>query len=70
LGDHEIAIEVKATENVNPRHLHGLRKFSEEYTVKKSILISNDPYPRLIDNILILPWNVFLQKLWAGEIIT
>lgn len=69
LGDHEVAIEVKATENANSRHLNGLRKFSEDYTVKKSILISNDPFPRQIDDILILPWNIFIQKLWAGEII-
>lgn len=69
LGDHEVAIEVKSTENANSRHLHGLRKFAEEYTVKKSILISNDPFPRQIDNIMILPWNIFIQKLWAGEII-
>lgn len=69
LGDHEVAIEVKATENANTRHLNGLKKFSEEYPVRKSILISNDPYPRVIDNIEILPWNIFSQKLWAGEII-
>lgn len=69
LGDHEVAIEVKATTNANARHLNGLKKFSEEYPVRKSILISNDPYPRIIDNIEILPWNIFSQKLWAGEII-
>ena len=70
LGDHEVAIEVKATENANARHLKGLKSFAEEYPVRKLILITNDPFPRLIDNILILPWNVFLQKLWFGDIIT
>ncbi len=69
LGDHEIAIEVKSTKNANPRHLKGLKSFSEEYSVKKSILISNDSHPRQIGNILVLPWQVFLQKLWDGEII-
>lgn len=69
LGDHEAAIEIKATENANVRHLKGLKSFSEEYQVKKLILITNDPFPRLIDNIQILPWNVFLERLWAGEII-
>ena len=70
LGDHEVAIEVKATENATPRHLSGLRSFAEEYPVKKLILISNDLFPRLIDNIMVLPWKVFLERLWAGEIIT
>jgi predicted AAA+ superfamily ATPase len=69
LGDHQVAIEVKSTDNVNARHLKGLRAFDEEYTVDKRIVVSNDPYPRLADNILILPWNVFLQRLWNGEII-
>jgi len=69
LGDHEVAIEVKATEQATSRHLRGLKAFTEEYTVKKAILISNDPLPRLVDNILILPWKIFLDRLWAGEII-
>jgi predicted AAA+ superfamily ATPase len=69
LGDHQVAIEVKSTDNVNTRHLKGLRAFAEEYIVEKRIVVSNDPYPRLIDNILILPWKIFLQRLWNGEII-
>lgn len=69
LGDHETAIEVKSTEMANPGHLRGLKSFSEEYKVRRSILISNDPTPRKIGDILILPWRVFLEKLWAGEII-
>ncbi|MDR0833750.1 MAG: DUF4143 domain-containing protein [Candidatus Symbiothrix sp.] len=69
LGDHEVAIEVKSTTQANPHHLKGLKAFAEEYNVKHKILISNDPHPRLVDGIMIYPWNVFLQKLWAGEII-
>jgi len=69
LGDHEVAIEVKATEQASERHLRGLKAFIEEYAVKKAILISNDPLPRLVGNIFILPWKVFLERLWAGEII-
>jgi predicted AAA+ superfamily ATPase len=69
LGDHEVAIEVKATEQATERHLRGLKAFTEEYTVKKAILISNDPSPRLVNNILVLPWKIFLQRLWNGEII-
>jgi predicted AAA+ superfamily ATPase len=69
LGTHEVALEVKSTTNANPRHAKGLIAFSEEYKVKKSILITNDPFPRQMGNILILPWKIFLQKLWNGEII-
>jgi predicted AAA+ superfamily ATPase len=69
LGDHEVAIEVKATDQANARHLKGLKAFAEEYETKKRILVSNDPMPRLVENILILPWKVFLERLWNGEII-
>jgi predicted AAA+ superfamily ATPase len=69
LGDHEVAIEVKSTDNAGKRHIKGLQYFEEEYTVKHSILVSNDPYPRKIGNVSILPWKIFLQKLWSGELI-
>lgn len=70
LGDHEVAIEVKSTTSANNRHWKGLKEFAKEYSVKKLILISNDPQPRLVENnILILPWKLFLERLWAGEII-
>lgn len=69
LGDHETAIEVKSTNMVNPRHLKGLKSFSEEYNVKRSIVASTDPHPRRIDDIMILPWKMFLEELWAGRIV-
>ncbi len=69
LGDHEVAVEVKSTDMASSQHLRGLKAFNEEYKVKKSILVSLDPKPRLVDGIHILPWKVFLEKLWAGEIL-
>lgn len=69
LGDHEVAIEVKSTKNATLRHAKGLQRFAEEYTIKKQLLVTNDPFPRQMGKTLVLPWNIFLQKLWAGEII-
>lgn len=69
LGDHEVAIEVKGTENVQSRHIKGLKSFSEEYKVKKLIVVSNDPYERKMGDILVMPWKIFLEKLWADKII-
>ena len=40
-----------------------------DIAVKKQIIVSNDPYIRQANEILIYPWRVFLEKLWAGEII-
>lgn len=69
LGDHEVAVEVKSTSMAQERHLKGLKSFEEEYTVKKMILVSNDPLPRKVGNVTILPWQVFLDQLWDGELI-
>lgn len=69
LGDHEIAIEVKSTNNVQTRHLSGLKAFQEEYKVKHAILVCNESRPRISGNISILPWQIFLERLWKGELI-
>jgi len=70
LGDHEIAIEAKGTEQAGPKHLKGLRQFKEEYSVRRSILVSLDSTPRKTeDGIEILPWRRFLEMLWAEEIL-
>jgi predicted AAA+ superfamily ATPase len=68
LGDNDVAIEVKATNNAQPKHLKGLKYFSEEYSVKQLILVCNEPLPRISDGIRILPWKIFLEELWAGKI--
>jgi uncharacterized protein len=69
LGDHEVAIEIKSTELAKPKHLSGLKNFAEEYTVRKLILVTNDQNARQIDNISILPWKLFLEQLWDGQVI-
>lgn len=69
LGDHEVVLEVKGVEQTGEQHLRGLRAFQEEYKTKKAIIVSLDPRPRLIHGIQVLPWAVFLEKLWTGDII-
>src|SRR5690606_13120709 len=43
LGNNEVAVEVKSSNKINERHLSGLKSFSEEYKVKHSILVCNEP---------------------------
>jgi hypothetical protein len=61
--------DFKSSEIANTRQLRGLISFSEEYNAKRLILVSNDPLPRKIGRIMILPWRIFLEQLWAGEIL-
>jgi hypothetical protein len=54
----------------NDSHLKGLRRFKEEYSTRRSILVSLDLNPRMTeDNIEILSWNIFLEQLWEGKVI-
>jgi predicted AAA+ superfamily ATPase len=70
LGDSEVAVEVKGTQNAQSHHLRGLVAFGDEYKARRRILVSCDPRPRLTEaNIEIMPWRVFLEDLWSGKII-
>jgi len=70
LGENEVGIEVKGSQQITSRHLKGLKSFAEEYRVKKLILVSTDPLARQVGNISLMPWKLFLDKLWGGEIIS
>ena len=66
----DIAIEIKTTDRATDKHLKGLRAFKDEHTCK-CILISRDPVSRKTrDDILILPWRVFVDDLWNNKIIS
>ena len=70
LGDHEVAVECKSASTVRSRHLKGIRAFKEEHTARRYIVVSMDPTPRQTDDGLeILPWKVFLERLWHNDII-
>ncbi len=35
----------------------------------RTIVVSNEANPRLLDKIEIMPWREFLKSLWNGDII-
>jgi hypothetical protein len=47
----------------------GIRAFRTEYNVKRSIIVCTENLPRILDEIEILPWELFLERLWRNEII-
>ena len=69
LNNGNVAIEVKGTKEVLPRHLKGLKAFQRDYRPSRIIIISLDEKPRLADDIEVLPWADFLERLWGGEIV-
>lgn len=64
----EIAIETKTTRNVVRDDLKGLRAIAEEGNFRQRIVVSDEPLEREVEGVLILPWRVFIDRLWAGEL--
>jgi predicted AAA+ superfamily ATPase len=69
LGSLDAAIEVKAGK-VHEGDLTGLRALREEHRVKRSMVVSMEREPRMLNpKIEILPWKIFLDQLWNGDLI-
>ncbi len=74
IGDAQVAIEVKISKQVHQQDLKGLIAFCEEHPHTKAFVISQDKHPRdLVINpvttIHILPWNIFLSRLWSDLLV-
>ena len=70
LGNGEVALEVKGASRIENNALRPLRAFIEEYAPKKALVVCNEPAERAVGPIRIVPWKIFLQSLWAGEVIS
>jgi len=67
-GDKELAIEIKGSSRVHEGDLGGLQALLEDGPVKKSCLICLEKQPRrLTKDIEVIPWPLFVERLWAGE---
>ncbi|MCL2435658.1 MAG: DUF4143 domain-containing protein [Lentimicrobiaceae bacterium] len=69
IGNGRIAIEIKATEEIQPRHLKGLKAFQEEFPDCRLITVSFDLRPRVTHGVEVYPATDFLKKLWNHEIV-
>ena len=71
IDDMAYAVEAKASRSVTADQLKGLRELSLEHPrVKKRFVVSLDTQPRVTeDGIEVLPYKVFTQRLWQGELL-
>jgi len=67
IGDARIAIEIKSVEEVQNKHLKGLKAFGEEHPDSRRIIVSLDIIPRRIGDIECIPIKEFFTRLWARE---
>ena len=63
--DDAIAVEVKASRNIGQHDLRGIKALMEERKLKQYVVVCFDTTPRTVDGISIMPWRMFLEKLWA-----
>jgi predicted AAA+ superfamily ATPase len=70
LGNADVAVEVKSSENAT-ENTKGLHLFCEEHRCGKSLIVSRDPVARrLPSGVTVLPWQTFCEMLWGGEIVS
>ena len=65
--DDNIAIEVKASRTINSHDLKGLQALKEEQNLKHYVLVCCEDVERIVDSILIMPWKIFLERLWNRQ---
>lgn len=65
IGDARVAIEIKSTEEVQNRHLKGLKTFAEEHPDSRLIVVSLDAFSRNIDGVECLYVMGFFKMLWS-----
>ena len=68
-GDLDLAIEVKGAGRVHDGDLRGLVALAEEARVRRRVVVCLEAEPRRLgDGIEVLPWRIFLARLWAGDL--
>lgn len=64
-----VAIEVKGGANPGPRDLRPIRAYIDEHRPRRAVVVCNAAAARrTADGIWILPWEVFLDRLWTDTI--
>ena len=69
LAQGKVAVEIKGASRIDKKDISGLEAFAQSNSVKRSIVVCNEKEKRLHARIEILPWEIFLEQLWAGKIL-
>ena len=65
-GSSEVFLcEIKSTDKVDERHAYGLKTLAKDFVSPKLFLISRDPVPKQLGDVLALPWQEAVRKICA-----
>ena len=68
IGEAEIGIEMKSTDEVQSKHMSNFKEYSEEFPNSRCIVVSRDPITRRVGNVELIYIFDFLRMLWKGEL--
>ena len=70
MGDMELAVEVKGSARVHAGDVTALLALLEDRRVKHCVIVCLEEEPRRIHRqIEVLPWRLFLERLWSGALV-
>jgi len=68
VGDKELAIEIKGSSRVHEGDVRHLSALLEDGPVKRRVIVCLEKESRQMGKqIQVLPWEVFIRRLWAGD---
>ena len=62
----DVAFEVKGSDHIDAHDLRGLKAIATEGTFAHRVVICREPFPFVRDGIEVLPFSVFIERLWGG----
>jgi hypothetical protein len=66
----DAAIEVKGSGRVHDGDLRGLRALCSSHRPRRAIVVCLEKEPRRMEPAIdVLPWKVFLERLWGGDLV-
>ena len=70
LGEKELAVEIKGSSRVHEGDIRSLQALIEDGPIKRRCLVCMEKQPRtLTHDIQVLPWRMFIEQLWNGELL-
>jgi predicted AAA+ superfamily ATPase len=71
LGEKELAVEIKGSSRVHEGDIRSLQALIEDGPIKRCCLVCLEKQPRTLthNKIQVLPWQMFVEQLWDGELL-
>lgn len=66
-GEKYLFIEIKSTDNVKKEQISGFQRLVKDFGECESVCLSRDPHAKMLDEILVLPWQEGVKKFFMPK---